>query len=213
MKKKFNKKEWTINYREKNKERLREYRKKYEQTEKRKEYMKSEKKKKYYKERYEKKKEEIREKRRKYYLENKDRINKTTKEYYIQNKDKVKKTNKEYREKRISSDPIFKLSIRTRSLILNSISRNGYTKKSKTYQILGCSFEEFKQHLECQFEPWMNWDNYGKYNGELNFGWDIDHVIPQSSAKTEDELLLLNHYTNLKPLCSKINRDIKRNTV
>jgi hypothetical protein len=94
-----------------------------------------------------------------------------------------------------------------------SIKLNGYTKKSKTYQILGCTFEEFKQHLENKFEPWMNWDNYGKYNGEFNFGWDIDHVIPQSSAKTEDELLQLNHYTNLKPLCSYINRHIKRNNI
>ncbi len=60
-------------------------------------------------------------------------------------------------------------------------------------------------------EPWMNWDNKGLYNGELNYGWDIDHIIPSSSAKNEEELIKLNHYTNLQPLCSKINRDIKRN--
>ena len=59
----------------------------------------------------------------------------------------------------------------------------------------------------------MNFDNYGKYNGEFNFGWDIDHIIPTSSAKTEEEIIKLNHYTNLKPLCSKINRDIKRNNI
>ena len=57
----------------------------------------------------------------------------------------------------------------------------------------------------------MNWENYGKYNGELNYGWDIDHVIPVSFGDTEDELIKLNHYSNLKPLCSKVNRDLKRN--
>ena len=57
----------------------------------------------------------------------------------------------------------------------------------------------------------MTWDNYGKYNGELNYGWDIDHKIPISSAKSEEEIILLNHYTNLQPLCSKINRHIKTN--
>jgi hypothetical protein len=57
----------------------------------------------------------------------------------------------------------------------------------------------------------MTWDNYGLYNGELNYGWDIDHIIPLSSGKTEDDLINLNHYTNLQPLCSKINRDIKKN--
>ncbi len=55
----------------------------------------------------------------------------------------------------------------------------------------------------------MSWDNYGKYNGELYYGWDIDHIIPSTSANTEDEIYMLNHYTNLQPLCSKINRDIK----
>ena len=59
----------------------------------------------------------------------------------------------------------------------------------------------------------MNWNNRGLYNGELNYGWDIDHIIPLSSAKTEEEMILLNHYSNLQPLCSKINRDIKRDNI
>jgi hypothetical protein len=59
----------------------------------------------------------------------------------------------------------------------------------------------------------MTWDNYGKYNGELNYGWDIDHITPTSSAKSEEDLYKLNHYTNLQPLCSKINRDVKRHRV
>jgi hypothetical protein len=57
----------------------------------------------------------------------------------------------------------------------------------------------------------MTWENRGLYNGELNYGWDIDHIIPLSSAKTEEEVKKLNHHTNLQPLCSKTNRDIKRN--
>ena len=44
----------------------------------------------------------------------------------------------------------------------------------------------------------------------MRYGWDIDHKIPLASAETEEELLKLNHYTNLQPLCSRINRDIKR---
>ncbi len=57
----------------------------------------------------------------------------------------------------------------------------------------------------------MTWVNYGRYNGELDFGWDIDHIIPISSATTEEEVLKLNHYKNLQPMCSKMNRDIKKN--
>ena len=55
--------------------------------------------------------------------------------------------------------------------------------------------------------------NYGMYNGELNYGWDIDHIIPTSSAKDEDSIIKLNHFKNLQPLCSKINRDIKRDNI
>jgi hypothetical protein len=61
------------------------------------------------------------------------------------------------------------------------------------------------------FEDWMTWDNYGKYNGSEKFGWDVDHIIPKSSATTEEELLKLNHFSNLQPLCSYINRDVKKN--
>jgi hypothetical protein len=57
----------------------------------------------------------------------------------------------------------------------------------------------------------MSWENYGLYNGELNYGWDIDHIIPLSSTISEDEIIKLNHYTNLQPLDSYINRYVKRN--
>ena len=92
-------------------------------------------------------------------------------------------------------------------MIRNSIVSK---KSKKSQEILGCSFEDFKAYLESKFEFWMNWENYGLYNGEVNYGWDIDHIIPLSSAKLEEEIVKLNHYTNLQPLCSKVNRDIKK---
>jgi hypothetical protein len=94
-----------------------------------------------------------------------------------------------------------------------SFVNKGLRKNSKTSQILGCSFEEFKLYLESKFETWMSWENYGKYNGELNYGWDIDHIIPLSSVSNEEEILELNHFTNLQPLCSYTNRNIKRDCI
>ena len=96
------------------------------------------------------------------------------------------------------------------NIIYSSLKRKGYTKKSRTYEIIGCSYEFLLGYLEGKFEKWMNWENYGKYNGDFNHGFDIDHIIPLSSASNEEELIKLNHYTNLQPLCSKINRDIKK---
>lgn len=127
--------------------------------------------------------------------------------YYRKNSKKIQKRITE----RQKTDIIFALSNNIRKRINLSFRYYGYTKKSKCYEIIGCSFEFLKQYLESKFENWMNWDNRGKYNGEFNFGWDIDHIIPLSIAKTEDDIIRLNHYTNLQPLCSKINRDIKRN--
>jgi hypothetical protein len=45
----------------------------------------------------------------------------------------------------------------------------------------------------------MSWENYGFY------GWHIDHIIPLCSAKNEEELKRLCHYTNLQPLWSTDN--------
>ena len=94
---------------------------------------------------------------------------------------------------------------------INALKRKGFKKNSKTEQILGCSFEYIKEYIESKFESWMSWENHGLYNGELNYGWDIDHIIPLSSGITEEEITKLNSYVNLRPLCSYVNRVIKRN--
>ena len=86
----------------------------------------------------------------------------------------------------------------------------GFNKNSKTEQLLGCSFVDFKLYLENKFESWMTYENHGKYNSEFNYGWDIDHIIPLNSGNTEEEIIRLCYYTNLQPLCSKMNREIKR---
>jgi hypothetical protein len=137
------------------------------------------------------------------------------------NPDKVKEANvnfniknpdykKNYEINRRKENPLYKLKHNILSCLYTQLKRGNYTKKSRTYQILTCSFEELKLYIELQWEPWMNWKNHGLYNGELNYGWDIDHIIPTSSAKNEIDFLKLWNFTNLKPLCSKINRDIKK---
>lgn len=188
---------------------------------------------------YEDNKEKILEKRKEYYKDNKEEIDNYRKKYreeniellkeymvvyYQENKehiDLLRKDNKnkdieksreyhrQYMRKRVSSDNIFKLSKNLRCLIKKSLSIKIKT-KTRTSEIIGCSIEEFKSHIESKFEPWMNWNNWGKYNGELNYGWDIDHIVPLSGATSEDDVYILNHYTNLQPLCSKVNRYIKR---
>ena len=115
-------------------------------------------------------KERIKDNYRKYYENNKESKLEYQKEYQKNNKDK----RNSYLIERRQNDPLFKLITNVRNLIYNSFYYNGYSKNSKTEELLGCSFEELKQLLESKFEPWMNLDNRGLYNGELNYGWDID---------------------------------------
>lgn len=118
-----------------------------------------------------------------------------------------------YRINRKKSDPLYRLTINIRSNVRNSFLSKYWRKDNTTKDIIGCSYEEFRHHIESQFESWMNWDNYGLYTGQEKEGWDIDHIIPISSAKTKEELIKLNHYTNLRPLCSKINRVVKKHKI
>lgn len=118
---------------------------------------------------------------------------------------------------RLINDPLFKISRNISTLISYSLKNKNINKLTKTEIILGCTFEEFKIHIESKFNDWMNWDNYGNPKDgilELNKTWDIDHVIPISSANNEADIIKLNHYTNLQPLCSYTNRLIKKdNTI
>ena len=188
-------KKYYENNKEKVKKRVSEYRKSNSEKVKKKVKVYSAKNKEARRERYNKEKSSFKEKRKVYTLNNKEKINTYQRNYL--------------KERRLKDD-LFRISGNIRSVINSSLRGKGFSKKSKTQKILGCSFEELKLYLESKFEPWMTWKNHGKYNGELNYGWDIDHIIPLKSGNTEEEILQLSHFENLQPLCSKVNRDIKR---
>lgn len=144
-----------------------------------------------------------------YYIKNKDKIDEYGKKWRTDNIERSRTSSRLSMRKR-REDPIIKFNHSISSLIRMGFKSTRFDKRSKTQDILGFTYNEFRTYLESKFEPWMNWENRGKYNGEFNYGWDVDHIIPLSSAQTEEDVIRLNHYTNLQPLCSKINRDIKK---
>ena len=193
------KKDW---YR-KNRERILEQRKEYAKLNK-------EKLKNYGKEYQKLNKDELKKYKKDWYEKNKVRLNLLMKEYSKKNRTNIN----EYRKQKFKNNKLFKMSCTLRSCVnVNLKKNNGYIKKNTNSELLDCSFVFLKSYLESKFESWMDWENHGLYNGELNYGWDIDHIIPLSSAKNEEELLKLFHYTNLQPLCSKINRYVKKDNV
>ena len=137
------------------------------------------------------------------------------KEWAKNNIDKVKLANSKYHKNKISNDILYKLKHYLGNVIRGVIRKGKYVKKNKTIDILGCTYEDFRLYIEHQFESWMNWDNYGNVCETLepNCSWDLDHILPVSLANTEEEVYLLNHWSNFQPLCSFKNRNIKRDDV
>ena len=179
-------KEYYKEYNQANKERLKEYNKKHYQDNK--EYHK-----KYKKEYREANKEKIKEYLKEYYQANKE----YHKEYQKANKEKIKEYKKEYQTHRMQTDPLFKMRRYLRTRTWAAFKNKGYSKNTKTQELLGVDWEVAKQHIEKQFTKGMNWDNYGE--------WHIDHIIPLASAKNEQEMCNLCHYTNLQPLWAEDN--------
>lgn len=164
---------------------------------------------------------------KKYRLDNKEKTKEYKKQYRKENSDVIKKwksknrdrinaKDREWRTNRRKTDVVFKLKDNIRGLILQTFRNSGeggYKKNSKTADILGCSIEEFKKHIESQFLPWMSWENHGKCEtNDYNCSWELDHILPVSLARTEEELYLLNHWSNFQPLCSRVNLVDKSNT-
>jgi len=123
-------------------------------------------------------------------------------------KNNLKFLNPEYKSlerkrhyQKYKNDPVYALSKRLRQRIYHFIR---HFKSKKTLEILGCSYEEFKIHIETQFTEGMSWDRLNEIH--------IDHIIPLSSAETIEDVYKLNYYTNLQPLWAKDNL-IKSNKV
>lgn len=137
------------------------------------------------------------EQKRKNNIERKNSKRISTMEWHRRNRKTRQQYENNYRKNKLKQDPIFKFKIRNREKINKIFKKNGYSKRISTHQILGCSFEYLKLHIERQFKKGMNWDNRDK--------WHIDHIIPMATAKTEEDVIRLNHYTNLRPLWAEEN--------
>ncbi len=141
------------------------------------------------------------------------------------NKRIEKMTPEEKREKKLHNEilrkqrerdrPFLRLANTVRTGVNRSFKVAKQKKKNKTFEILGIDFLGLKEHFESLFEPWMNWENKATKipPTSMNEKWDVDHIIPISTAKTTEDVIRLNHYTNLRPLCAYMNRFIKRDNL
>lgn len=202
-------------YREKNKEHLRQYAINYRKEN-------PEKVKQQNKDKYAKNSEYIKEYQKKYrrenpekiknlncnyYKNNREKVERQKKEYIAQNKEKIKKYRRQYRKenkerindnrkKYYENNLDFKIATNLRNRIGHALRSQKCSKNNKTINLVGCSLDKLKNYLESKFKEGMTWENHNMY------GWHIDHIRPCKSFDLTDpeQQKECFHYTNLQPL-------------
>ena len=159
-------------------------------------------------------KEILTKKRKEYSLKNKERIAKRKREYRLANLEVAKARRKEYTDRpekkemarqyvknKMKIDPQYKLKKLLRGRVSNFMRYYKGGKAGSAVHDLGCTVEEFKKYLESKFEPWMNWNNLGRYDRSRRT-WQIDHIIPlcKFDLTDRDQFLKASHYSNMQPL-------------
>lgn len=157
---------------------------------------------------YKKNKEKVKLQSKQWYEKNKEKKLATSKAWKEENSHHYRKQQSEYgrkkseqivarkREKR-KSCPVTAMSYLVRSRIKNALLAKGERKKNKTFDMIGCSAEELKIHIEKQFTKGMDWSKRNEIH--------IDHIVPLSSAETIEDMVRLCHFTNLRPVWAKDN--------
>ena len=125
----------------------------------------------------------------KYNKDNKEKKNQLIKQWFDNNPD----YHKEWKRKKHDTDIYYRIRANLRSRFYNAVIK--HFKIQSVIDLLGCSVDECKQHLESQFKPEMNWNNHG-------IVWEIDHIKPCSSFDLTDieQQKQCFHYSNLQLL-------------
>ena len=152
---------------------------------------------------YHENKDQVLEKNRKYGKENAEYLKKVHNEYRAANRERARAWNKKYRDankkkimdklrERRRNDPFRRLRDAIRGSIRAYLGSKK-TRRGSTFEIVGCTPDFLRGHLEKQFKPGMTWENYGSH-------WHVDHRIPLASGNSPEEIKGLSHWTNLQPL-------------
>lgn len=122
------------------------------------------------------------------------------------NKPETKKRRNEKQSKRRKEDPLVALRENLSNRINKALHSLGSRKSDKTIDYLGCSISEFVEHMESQFQEGMTWTNYGRRNTDENL-WEIDHIVPIHYGSPDLEQVKKRlHYTNCQPMWAAENR-------
>jgi DNA-binding transcriptional MerR regulator len=111
--------------------------------------------------------------------------------------DEYREKRREYKRKKVEADPSIKIQGALRTRLRKFIRGNN---KSGIRNLLGCSWLQFRRHLESQFTRGITWENYGTH-------WHVDHIIPCKAFDHGNPAQVRQcwHFTNLRPLEASAN--------
>tara|TARA_R100001463_G_scaffold46370_1_gene94931 strand:+ start:458 stop:874 length:417 start_codon:yes stop_codon:yes gene_type:complete len=123
------------------------------------------------------------------------------KAHYEANREELLAKHAEYTRNRLANDPVFQWVSQTRTRLRRILHGTG--SHQPTLDLLGCTGQEWRDHLEAQWTEGMSWDSYGAGEGR----WQCDHVIPVSAFDQSDleQRKKCWHYSNTQPLWAKDN--------
>lgn len=138
--------------------------------------------------------------------EKKRRKSECDKRYRENNKEKLDEKKKAYKatgratetakewQARMMQTPEFRIKKNLRGRVYVALKRG--IKTASTMDLLGCTIEHFKKHIESTFKEGMSWDNYNKET------WHIDHVRPcrDFNLTDPDQQKICFHWSNMQAL-------------
>ena len=133
---------------------------------------------------------------------------KNSKDWRLKNRKKYRETCNKWDKHKRKTDVSYRLRRNVMHAVVAAVQGYLFDNKSKSlktrvFDHLPYSSTDLKEHLESLWEPWMNWDNYGRYD-KNKLTWQIDHIIPQSKLPfvsfSDDNFKKLWSLNNLRPL-------------
>jgi hypothetical protein len=126
---------------------------------------------------------------------NRERFNELQRRWHESNPGRAN----QYIKRRYAEDPQFALAYKVRARVYQAIQKGGASKTGRTEELIGCSFDFLRQHIERQFKGKMSWDNPGSLH--------IDHIIPLAAFDLTDpaQLKVACNWQNMRPLPPRKN--------
>ena len=122
-----------------------------------------------------------------------------SKRYYLNNREKVLARTLENERARYKTDWAYAEARRIRCRTSSAFKRASVCKPAATMRLVGCTAQEFRDHIASQFLDGMSYENRAM--------WHVDHIFPLCAANLSDpaEARVVCNWRNLRPLWKRDN--------